>query len=87
MYKDISCGPFWTILNGRWDIGKFNYALTFILIMSYLNFLYHKIYILNFRERFGIVYVDYNDSNRTRILKKSASWWENVIAAEKIDTS
>ncbi|XP_043804388.1 myrosinase 1 [Apis laboriosa] len=40
-----------------------------------------------YRERFGIVYVDYNDSNRTRILKKSASWWEKVIAAGKIDTS
>lgn len=42
---------------------------------------------MGYRERFGIVYVDYNDSNRTRILKKSASWWENVIAAGKIDTS
>lgn len=43
--------------------------------------------ILIFREHFGIVYVDYYDSNRTRILKKSASWWEKVIAAGKIDTS
>lgn len=40
-----------------------------------------------YRERFGIVSVDFSDPNRTRILKKSASWWQNVIAEGKLDQS
>ncbi|CAL7945103.1 unnamed protein product [Xylocopa violacea] len=37
-----------------------------------------------YSERFGIVYVDFDDPNRPRILKKSASWWQSVIAAGKV---
>ncbi|KAK9296110.1 hypothetical protein QLX08_009782 [Tetragonisca angustula] len=40
-----------------------------------------------YRERFGIVFVDYEDPNRQRMLKKSASWWQQVIAAGKIETN
>lgn len=38
-------------------------------------------------EHFGIVSVDFKDPKRPRMLKKSASWWQNVIAARKIDRS
>lgn len=37
------------------------------------------------RERFGIVFVDFEDPNRQRKLKKSASWWQQVIAAGTIE--
>ncbi|XP_033317128.1 myrosinase 1 [Bombus bifarius] len=40
-----------------------------------------------YSEHFGIVSVDFKDPKRPRILKKSASWWQNVIAAGKIDRS
>lgn len=45
------------------------------------NFEWNK----GYREHFGIVSVDYSDPNRTRILKKSASWWQKVIAEGKLD--
>ncbi|XP_076748902.1 myrosinase 1 isoform X1 [Xylocopa sonorina] len=37
-----------------------------------------------YNERFGIVYVDFDDPDRPRILKKSASWWQAVIAAGRV---
>ncbi|CAK9825194.1 Myrosinase 1 [Anthophora retusa] len=40
-----------------------------------------------YNEHFGIVSVDFNDPERPRTLKKSASWWKKVIAARRIDTS
>ncbi|CAK9804963.1 Myrosinase 1 [Anthophora plagiata] len=40
-----------------------------------------------YNEHFGIVSVDFNDPERPRTLKKSASWWKKVIAAGRIDTS
>ncbi|KZC09280.1 Lactase-phlorizin hydrolase [Dufourea novaeangliae] len=38
-----------------------------------------------YRERFGIVFVDFNDPKRPRILKESAKWWKKIIADRKLD--
>ncbi|KOC69583.1 Myrosinase 1 [Habropoda laboriosa] len=40
-----------------------------------------------YHEHFGIVSVDFNDPERPRTLKKSASWWKKIVAAGKLDTN
>ncbi|KAF6214882.1 hypothetical protein GE061_009626 [Apolygus lucorum] len=37
-----------------------------------------------YTKRFGLVHVDYNNSNRTRTMKKSAYWLKNYIEMHKI---
>ncbi|CAL7945100.1 unnamed protein product [Xylocopa violacea] len=37
-----------------------------------------------YSEHFGLVGVDFNDPDRPRTIKKSASWWQSVVAAGKI---
>ncbi|XP_029040200.2 myrosinase 1 [Osmia bicornis bicornis] len=38
-----------------------------------------------YNERFGIVSIDFNDPNRPRTLKKSATWWQKIISDRKLD--
>ncbi|XP_017755056.1 PREDICTED: myrosinase 1 [Eufriesea mexicana] len=40
---------------------------------------------MGYHERFGIVSVDFNDPQRPRTLKKSASWWQSIIASGKVE--
>ncbi|XP_054009123.1 myrosinase 1-like, partial [Hylaeus anthracinus] len=40
-----------------------------------------------YSERFGIVSVDFSDQNRTRTLKQSALWWQQVTAERKLPLS
>ncbi|XP_017875874.1 myrosinase 1-like [Ceratina calcarata] len=42
-------------------------------------------WLFGYNARFGIVSVDFNDPERPRTLRKSASWWKKVIADGKID--
>ncbi|XP_012287125.1 myrosinase 1 [Orussus abietinus] len=44
------------------------------------NFEWHN----GYSERFGIVHVDFEDPNRTRTLKKSAYWWQQVVKQRKL---
>lgn len=42
---------------------------------------------LFFRERFGLVYIDFNDPNRTRRPKLSCNWLKEVIRSRKLISS
>ncbi|XP_046486759.1 myrosinase 1-like [Neodiprion pinetum] len=37
-----------------------------------------------YTERFGILHVDFNSSNRTRTPKLSVDWWKNVLRTRKL---
>ncbi|XP_076227337.1 myrosinase 1 [Nomia melanderi] len=38
-----------------------------------------------YSERFGIIFVDFNNPERPRTLKQSASWWQKIIRDRKLD--
>ncbi|KAF7284526.1 hypothetical protein GWI33_022112 [Rhynchophorus ferrugineus] len=38
-----------------------------------------------YMSKFGIVQVDFDSPNRTRTLKKSAEWYQNVVATGRLD--
>ncbi|XP_076643750.1 myrosinase 1-like [Halictus rubicundus] len=40
-----------------------------------------------YRERFGIIHVDFDDPKRRRTLKQSARWWQDLLASRKLRSS
>lgn len=75
MLRDTLHGVCWIISNGGKVIGKYFLKYTISNVFWRCFF---------YRERFGLVHVDFNDPNRKRTPKTSAKFYREVTKHRKL---